>query len=216
MGGREQDAHRTALGTADDCRPFRPGVVHDRADVVHQVVERGSFGDPVRESRAAPVEHDHARERGEPLQPARPGRPLPILLEVRHVAGSHDDVYLTGLGDGWVEVGNTDLGLAFRLEFDERLFRWLISWQPYGGAEALPLAGSYALGIEPWTTRLNLEQAVAAGATEAMPVADMFWGDRYGKVVDPFGHKWDIATHVEDVAPEEMEERMKKAMSAGA
>ena len=49
-----------------------------------------------------------------------------------------------------------------------------------------------------------------------MPVADMFWGDRYGKVVDPFGHKWDIATHVEDVAPEEMEERMKKAMSAGA
>lgn len=62
----------------------------------------------------------------------------------------------------------------------------------------------------------TFQQAVAAGASEAMPVADMFWGDRYGKVVDPFGHKWDIATHVEDVAPAEMEERMKKAMSAGA
>lgn len=62
----------------------------------------------------------------------------------------------------------------------------------------------------------TFKQAVAAGATEVMPVADMFWGDRYGKVADPFGHKWDIATHVEDVAPAEMEERMKKAMSAGA
>ncbi len=62
----------------------------------------------------------------------------------------------------------------------------------------------------------TFKQAVAAGASEAMPVADMFWGDRYGKVVDPFGHKWDIATHVEDVSPAEMEERMKKAMSAGA
>lgn len=62
----------------------------------------------------------------------------------------------------------------------------------------------------------TFKQAIAAGATEVMPVADMFWGDRYGKVVDPFGHKWDLATHVEDVAPEEMEERMKKAMSAGA
>lgn len=62
----------------------------------------------------------------------------------------------------------------------------------------------------------TFKQAVAAGSTEAMPVADMFWGDRYGKVVDPFGHKWDIATHVEDVAPADMEERMKKAMSAGA
>ncbi len=62
----------------------------------------------------------------------------------------------------------------------------------------------------------TFQQAIAAGATEAMPLADMFWGDRYGKVVDPFGHRWDLATHVEDVAPEEMEERMKKAMSAGA
>lgn len=51
-------------------------------------------------------------------------------------AGSHDDVYLTGLGGGWAEVENPALGLAFRLEFDETLFRWLICWQPYGGAEA--------------------------------------------------------------------------------
>ena len=48
------------------------------------------------------------------------------------------------------------------------------------------------------------ERAVAAGATGAMPPADMFWGDRYGMVVDPFGHKWSIATHIRDMTPQEM------------
>ncbi|MGH9814838.1 MAG: VOC family protein [Candidatus Acidiferrales bacterium] len=62
----------------------------------------------------------------------------------------------------------------------------------------------------------TFKQAVAAGATERMALADQFWGDRYGKVSDPFGHEWSLATHVEDVAPAEMEERMKKAMGAGA
>lgn len=47
------------------------------------------------------------------------------------------------------------------------------------------------------------ERAVAAGATPRMPVADMFWGDRYGVLTDPFGHLWAIATHVRDVSPDE-------------
>jgi uncharacterized glyoxalase superfamily protein PhnB len=50
----------------------------------------------------------------------------------------------------------------------------------------------------------QFEQAVAAGATVKMPLADMFWGDRYGMLEDPFGHRWSIATHQRDVAPEEM------------
>jgi PhnB protein len=48
-------------------------------------------------------------------------------------------------------------------------------------------------------------QAVAAGATVKMPLADQFWGDRYGHIVDPYGFKWALATHVRDVSPEEME-----------
>ena len=84
-------------------------------------------------------------------------------------AGSHDDVYLTDLAEGWVEVESPATGLAFRLDFDAALFRWLISWQPYGGAEAMPLAGSYALGIEPWVSRLDLGRAVEAG--EALQLA---------------------------------------------
>jgi PhnB protein len=59
-----------------------------------------------------------------------------------------------------------------------------------------------------------VKQAVDSGATVAMEVADQFWGDRFGSVTDPFGHLWSIATHVEDVPPEEMAERAKAAMAA--
>jgi hypothetical protein len=87
------------------------------------------------------------------------------LREVPGVeAGSHDDVYLTDLDAGWVAVENPGLGFVFRLDFDPALFRWLVSWQAYGGAHALPLAGAYALGIEPWTSSLPLEQAAADGS----------------------------------------------------
>jgi PhnB protein len=58
------------------------------------------------------------------------------------------------------------------------------------------------------------DRAVAGGAKVTMPLADQFWGDRYGKLVDPFGHHWGIATHKEDVSPEEMERRMKEAFAA--
>jgi PhnB protein len=59
-----------------------------------------------------------------------------------------------------------------------------------------------------------VKQAVDAGATVTMEVADQFWGDRFGSITDPFGHVWSIATHVEDVPPEEMAERAKAAMAA--
>jgi len=53
----------------------------------------------------------------------------------------------------------------------------------------------------------TFKQAVDAGATPTMPPSDMFWGDRYGKVKDPFGHEWSVGTHIEDVSPEEMGKR---------
>jgi PhnB protein len=54
-----------------------------------------------------------------------------------------------------------------------------------------------------------VERAVKAGATLTMPVQDMFWGDRYATLEDPFGHKWSVATHTRDVTPAEMKEAMK-------
>jgi PhnB protein len=75
------------------------------------------------------------------------------------------------------------------------------------------------------TTTLNIytenvdqlfAQAVKAGATVTMPLANQFWGDRYGHVKDPFGHSWALGQHVEDVAPEEMERRGKEMFAKAA
>lgn len=54
-------------------------------------------------------------------------------------------------------------------------------------------------------------QAVAAGAKPTMPVTDMFWGDRYGQVIDPFGHRWSVATRIRELSPEEMQKAMESA-----
>jgi PhnB protein len=74
-----------------------------------------------------------------------------------------------------------------------------------------------SLGGTPVSIHLYVEdcdalfnQAVSAGAKIERPVADQFYGDRSGVITDPFGHKWSIATHKEDVSPEEMQERMPK------
>jgi PhnB protein len=56
-------------------------------------------------------------------------------------------------------------------------------------------------------------QAVSAGAKVAMPLDDMFWGDRYGQVTDPFGHSWALATHIEDIPPEELQKRAQMAFA---
>jgi PhnB protein len=62
----------------------------------------------------------------------------------------------------------------------------------------------------------SFQRAVDAGATVTMPLDDMFWGDRFGTVTDPYGHTWSLATHVEDVSPEEMAKRSEEAMAAMA
>ncbi len=56
------------------------------------------------------------------------------------------------------------------------------------------------------------DRAVKAGAQVEMPVSDQFWGDRYGKLKDPFGHKWSIATHIKDMSADEMKSSMDEAM----
>jgi hypothetical protein len=98
-----------------------------------------------------------------PLAPLRAGGTVDLREIPGPETGSHDDLYVTELDEGWLAVSNPRLDLTFRLEWDHTLFGWIVLWQPYGGAVAPPLAGSYALGIEPWTTMLNLERAVAAG-----------------------------------------------------
>ncbi|MNR76066.1 hypothetical protein D3C72_67210 [compost metagenome] len=78
--------------------------------------------------------------------------------------------------------------------------------------------GPKSLKGSPVTIHLYVEnadavfnRAVAAGAIAKMPMEDMFWGDRYGVVEDPFGHSWSIATHVRDMTQEEIAEAAKKS-----
>jgi PhnB protein len=98
-----------------------------------------------------------------------------------------------------IKIGDSLLMLAD--ECPEMGFR---SAQSLGGA-----AVSLLVYVEDVDARFN--RAVAAGAKPLKPVQDQFYGDRSGTVTDPFGHVWTIATHVEDVAPEEMEKRMAAA-----
>jgi PhnB protein len=95
-----------------------------------------------------------------------------------------------------------------------------------GETPAADLRSPQSLGASTVSVFLYLEdvdstfkQALSAGATVLQPLADMLWGDRYGRLTDPFGHSWQLATHKEDVSPEEMVKRMKeiaqRAQTAG-
>jgi PhnB protein len=64
----------------------------------------------------------------------------------------------------------------------------------------------YVAGVDKW-----FDRAVKAGCTVRSPLTDMFWGDRYGQVIDPFGHTWGMATHLEDLTPKQMAARQKEA-----
>jgi uncharacterized glyoxalase superfamily protein PhnB len=96
----------------------------------------------------------------------------------------------------------------------------LIGDSPVMLVDEMPEWGSFgpkSLKGSPVTIHLFVENvdavmasAVNAGAKVTMPVADMFWGDRYGKVEDPFGHYWSVATHMRDLSPQEIQREMAK------
>ncbi len=71
-------------------------------------------------------------------------------------------------------------------------------------------AKAYTAGVMLYVDDVNTawKRAVDAGAKVEMPLADMFWGDRYGQLSDPWGHRWSLAQHIEDVSTEEMQKRM--------
>jgi PhnB protein len=106
------------------------------------------------------------------------------------------------IGHAELKIGNSNIMLAD--EFPEMDHR-----------------GPLSLGSSPVSMLLYVEdvdaivdRAVAAGAKILKPVQDQFYGDRSGFIQDPFGHLWGVATHKEDVSPQEMEERMKKMTPA--
>lgn len=100
------------------------------------------------------------------------------------------------IGHAEIQVGDSIIALAD--EYPEMNFR---SPQTLGGPSS-----QFMIYVEDVDARF--EQAVAAGAKVVKPVKDEFYGDRSGSVEDPFGHRWYISTHIEDVTREEMERRV--------
>jgi len=84
----------------------------------------------------------------------------------------------------------------------------------YGALSPLSLGGT-GVTIHIYTDNVDeaFNRAVSAGAQVKMPLMDQFWGDRYGLVEDPFGHKWSLATHVKELSPEEMQRAQDEAMA---
>jgi PhnB protein len=94
---------------------------------------------------------------------------------------------------------------------DSRLF--LVDECPEMGGLGPQSLGGTAVTIHMFVEDVDtvFNRAIAAGAKEAMALVDAFWGDRYGQVIDPFGHRWSLATRKEDLTPEEITQRAKTA-----
>ncbi len=86
---------------------------------------------------------------------------------------------------------------------------------PEMGALSPASGGSSSVTIHIYTPDVDraFERATSAGAQVRMPLADQFWGDRYGVVSDPSGHNWSLATHVKDLSPDQMKTAMDEAMA---
>jgi galactose mutarotase-like enzyme len=100
------------------------------------------------------------------------GRQPGQRVDLRHVPGpeahTHDDIFLGDLARGRLSMTNPRLKLAVTLAWDAEIFRYVVLWMPYGGADAPPLTGLYGLGVEPWVSRYDLAQAVAAGEARVL------------------------------------------------
>lgn len=90
---------------------------------------------------------------------------------------------------------------------------WMVDEMPQMGSHAPETTGQSGVSLMIYVEDADaqFEKAVAAGCTVKCPISDMFWGDRYGMVQDPFGYGWEIGTHKEDLSPDELKKRGEEA-----
>lgn len=144
----------------------------------------------------------------QPIPPEYPG--VTPYLSVRDAA-SAIEFYKKGFGatelmrlpgpDGKIGHAEVKIGNAIVMLADEYPDAGHLSPQTLGGSTVK--LHMYVEDVDAF-----FETAVAAGAKVLMPIADQFYGDRSGRLEDPFGHVWLVSTHIEDVSPEEMQKRM--------
>ena len=161
---------------------------------------------PARKKRAAPRKRARARRGPRPI-PAGFHTVTPHLTVsdgnraidfYKRAFGAKEIARMPGPGGmlmhGELKIGNSIVMLAGEM--------------PGGGKAPTSLGGSpVTISLYVNDADAVYNQAVSAGARPTMPVADQFWGDRYGQLQDPFGHIWAVATHKEDLTPDEMGKR---------
>jgi len=127
-------------------------------------------------------------------------------LEFYKNAFGAEVLHVAHMPDGKVMHASLRIGDSMLMLNDE--------FPDYGTLSPLSTGGS-AVTIHIYTENVDaaFNRAVSAGAQVKMPLADQFWGDRYG-VVDPFGHKWSLGAHIKDMSPEEMQREQVRAMAA--
>jgi PhnB protein len=128
----------------------------------------------------------------------------------KSVFGATERMRMAG-ADGRIMHAELKIGDSVVMLGDENPKMGALSPQTIGGSPCM--LNVYVADVDAAT-----QKAVDLGAQVIRPVANQFYGDRTGSIIDPFGHLWSVATHVEDVAPEEMQKRMKaiSAQAAGA
>ena len=126
------------------------------------------------------------------------------------------EFYKNALGAEVLQVARMPDGkvLHASLKIGDSMLMLNDEFPEYGGLSPLSTGGT-GVTIHIYTENVDaaFDRAVSAGAQVKMPLMDQFWGDRYGIVADPFGHKWSLATHVKDMSPEEMQQAQEEAMA---
>jgi PhnB protein len=126
------------------------------------------------------------------------------------------DFYKQALGAQLKTVHRNEAGKVIHAALEVGDSMLTLSDELPGSPGKAPSAG------ERWSVMIHLyvenadetfNRALAAGATPVMPMMDAFWGDRYGQFSDPFGHRWSVATHKEDLSDKEIEKRGKEALA---
>lgn len=128
-------------------------------------------------------------------------------IEFYKKAFSAAELFRLNMPDGKIAHGEFKIGDSMFMISDENPEWDTASPEKLGGSPV-------ALHLYVADADATFSDAIKAGAKEKMPLANQFWGDRMGKVVDPFGHQWLIATHIEDVNPGEFQSRMEAHCAA--
>lgn len=126
------------------------------------------------------------------------------------------EFYKNALGAEILHVARTPDGKVMHasLRIGDSMLMLNDEFPEMGGLSPLSTGGA-GVTIHIYTEDVDaaFNRAVSAGAEVKMPLMDQFWGDRYGMVADPFGHKWSLATHIKDMSQEEMQHGQDEAMA---